>query len=98
MTMNKETHIPVEADPMENVEEPVKINVDRGIAYPWELYGGWKPNTDETYFYISEFGAVLCSHNIESIVDVSRVAYGNCFKTRDDAELAAIVIRGMLLR
>lgn len=49
----------------------------------------WVPEVDEEYFIIEDDGDICdsCWHN--DFVDIQRLKIGNCYRTRDEAELAA---------
>lgn len=53
----------------------------------------WKPQNGEVYYSIEDYGCIFCSNAVEaakgkSLVDKSRYAIGNCFKTKEEAEFA----------
>ena len=61
----------------------------------WEKYK-WEPEIGEKYWYIGTLGMVSCTtYNIFS-PDSERIAYGNCFQTKKQAEKAAEKVKELL--
>ena len=62
-------------------------------------YGRWKPEENEKFFYMNENGKIYDSDfDSNYIFDNNRIAYYNCFQTREQAEAEAekILVRRML--
>lgn len=61
----------------------------------WEKYK-WKPNHNEKYYYLSSLGEVKWTINNVLSVDSPRIKYGNCFPTKEQAQIAAEEIKKLL--
>lgn len=48
----------------------------------------WKPENNETYFYISGYGVISSYKWINDTTDNGYYEIGNCFKTKEKAEFA----------
>ncbi len=62
-------------------------------------YERWKPEENEKFFYMNENGEIYDNNfNSNYIFDNNRIAYYNCFQTREQAEAEAekILVRRML--
>lgn len=62
-------------------------------------YERWKPKENEKFFYVDENGEIYDSDfDSDYIFDSNRVAFYNCFQTREQAEAEAekILVRRML--
>ena len=57
----------------------------------------FKPLRGETYYYIHSSGAVCSEHWRAEPFQLDTRRFGNCFKTREEAESAARKIRALLL-
>lgn len=51
--------------------------------------GPWKPESGEDYWTVDGSMQVSCETNIDASFDIARIAVGNCFRTREEAEEAA---------
>lgn len=54
----------------------------------WEEYK-WEPKRNETYYFIDTTGEVAYTSNNTISFDPSRIEYGNCFQTKEQAQKAA---------
>jgi hypothetical protein len=54
----------------------------------WEKYK-WEPKMGETYYFIDTLGEVSCTRNNTLNLDPTRIKYGNCFSTKEQAKEAA---------
>lgn len=74
-------------------------NMEKMLAECKYEYGRWKPEENEKFFYMDESGEIYES-NFDSnyIFDNNKIAYYNCFQTREQAEAEAekILVRRML--
>lgn len=58
----------------------------------------WKPEVGEQYFYIYPAGDICYMLNNNEELNRDHVKYGNCFKTREEAEYAARKVKVLLLQ
>lgn len=56
----------------------------------------WKPKRGDCYFILDECGDVNIVNFIDSIIDDSRIKFGNCFQTRKEAEVVRERVRAAL--
>lgn len=49
----------------------------------------WKPKVDERYYYVDEVGLIFPGNYKGDIIDAATIAFGNCFRTREEAEAHA---------
>ena len=61
----------------------------------WEKYK-WMPKRDEKYWYVETTGEVMRTVYNTFTVDPLRIAYGNCFQTKEQAEKAAEKVKDLL--
>lgn len=54
----------------------------------WEKYK-WEPKRNETYYFIDTTGEVTYTSNNTISLDPSRIEYGNCFQTKEQAQKVA---------
>lgn len=54
----------------------------------WEL-AKWKPKMGGTYWYIDTWGGVIPAEFLGTSYDEARYTFGNCLKTKEQAEQAA---------
>lgn len=58
----------------------------------------WEPYLEEKYFYVTSAGEVSESDWFDLAVDNLRLAFGNVFKTREEAEAKAEEVKVVLLK
>lgn len=60
------------------------------MADDWELNEKttqvWEPQRGETYYSLDRSGKILETNNVEYDTDKRAIRFGNCFKTRDEAQ------------
>lgn len=56
----------------------------------------WTPKSGETYYFINETGEVASTEWINLGCDVCHYQFGNCFKTKEEAEIAANRVKKVL--
>ena len=56
----------------------------------------WKPKRGDCYYILDEYGDVNIVNFIDSIMDASRIKFGNYFQTRKEAEAARERVRAAL--
>mgnify|MGYP001609195133 FL=1 len=68
--------------------------------YNPKLY--WEPKTGEGYYYLTFFEKenhiLYGTLDNKSGNDVPRIIFGNCFRTKDDAENAIPIIKSALIK
>lgn len=57
----------------------------------------WKPDEGNMYFYIDYCGLVYSTTWAGDKIDEGRCAFGNCFKTREEAEIMRDKIKTLLV-
>ena len=73
---------------LQEIEETKKhLEELERLAKEEERKGTWKPKKDERYYYINGSGVVGTYKNNGDQTDTSIINVGNCFKTREEAEL-----------
>lgn len=70
--------------------EQLQAELDRRV-----LATPWKPNLDEWYYCVGECGSVDSSEWVDDSIDRERLAFGNCFPTKEVAELHSRRLRSM---
>lgn len=61
----------------------------------WEKYQ-WKPKKDERYYFLTDLGKINYTKNDTLDLDFRRIECGNCFQTKEKAELAAEKVKELL--
>lgn len=61
----------------------------------WEKYK-WQPKRGEKYWFIDATGTVLWTTYNTSSIDPDRIAYGNCFQTKEQVQKAAEKVKELL--
>lgn len=61
----------------------------------WEKYE-WEPERGEKYYYIDTIGDVSCTTYNTFALDSTRIKFGNCFQTKDQAKSAAEKVKELL--
>lgn len=68
-------------------------NIEHILANDWEVVGEkkkwWKPEVNEEYYSFYADGMVCVLYNDGLDFDKRTLAFGNCFKTREEAEFMA---------
>ena len=57
----------------------------------------WKPEKGDQYYFMDSVGDIVCDPLGDFTWMSERIAMGNCFKTREEAEAAAEKVKEMLL-
>ena len=66
-----------------------QVDIAHTAADDWEIVEeskAWKPKEKELYFYYDSEGLIYESISSEGSIDKNRLEFGNCFKTRKEAE------------
>ena len=66
-----------------------QVDIAHTAADDWEVVEKskvWKPKEKELYFYYDSEGLIYESISSEGSIDKNRLEFGNCFKTRKEAE------------
>ena len=59
----------------------------------------WKPKDTAQYFYITSDGfATFTYFSINDVLDNTRLDFGNCFRTKSEAQKARDAVRELLLK
>ena len=61
----------------------------------WEKYE-WEPKRGEKYYYIDTLGDVSCTTYNTFALDSTRIKFGNCFQTKEQAKRAAEKVKELL--
>lgn len=61
----------------------------------WEKYE-WEPERGEKYYYIDTLGDVSCTTYNTFTLDSTRIKFGNCFQTKEQAKSAAEKVKELL--
>lgn len=61
----------------------------------WEKYE-WEPERGEKYYYIDTLGDVSCTTYNTFALDSTRIKFGNCFQTKEQAKSAAEKVKELL--
>lgn len=61
------------------------------IAEDWKIYHekptqSWKPQRGETYYSLDRCGRIFETNNVEYDTDKRAIRFGNCFKTKEEAQ------------
>jgi hypothetical protein len=57
----------------------------------------WKPKIFQLFYFLTERGGIVKQQYIGSLFDQYYIKYGNCFRTKKQAEEAARRVRKLLL-
>lgn len=74
------------------------VTMNSRTFYEWfeEVDERWKPEPNETYYFMEAGGDVTETHNDGGRGDKNLISIGNCFRTRELAERAAEQIKALL--
>ena len=61
----------------------------------WEKYE-WEPERGEKYYYVDTIGDVSCTTYNTFALDSTRIKFGNCFQTKEQAKSAAEKVKELL--
>ncbi len=65
----------------------IETALSRLIDGTWSIVKKpWKPKEGERFYYVSTNGDICTDVNERSVSDATFIAFGNCFKTKADAE------------
>lgn len=103
---SKEIRVVRSSEDKEDLEKAVMMVLLKSLGYSFEdvkklqnkVKKVWKPKYNEIYYYVGAYGQVKPNQNLNCDYDKKFFGFGNCFKTKEEAEKKAAEVRELFRR